>query len=550
MRRFFNRSGILFALTFVHHIFASGCSENRDSLSTAPALKSQTRRYHFDPRPNPLQEYIQDNWTNGSTVATGGSNYPNIKIYGHTYKNLSGYPADAGFIARHFDMVMWGGPIVGDSSAASNPTMVWLHEAGNIPSIRSGYDSTRVELWIDDSANNPMGYDWSDLLLYYKYDTTNWVGTFPGWNPGDDTDGSECIDSTEGNNGLPSVPNRTAQCEWDARALLQVGSKHWMLANVPAAAYADFTADEAKYAVDTWNVEGFHFDVAAYQSLSLNLGNTFTYEGWSETDPDFPYIEDKIAFLPSVMADVESEVGSPVIAIANMVSPTYICNSGGYYEPQHDYALAYLENLNLEAWLPYLSYANTSRRERLLECPFLDFLEQGKGIAFTYREVSPTEQGKLFSLAMFYMINHQMAFYFYMLNNADGTNAENTFWNPWVEYDVGQPVVNNLGFNDFQNQSGTNRFFVFASGSTYEVLGRQFLRSDNKRVLVLAKVMGPNESLGAGTGTTIALNGSYKKVLSDFTLGPTINQITLVNNEGVILVKQTGSGCKDCDPEG
>jgi hypothetical protein len=98
-------------------------------------------------------------------------------------------------------MYTWGGQIVGTAAASLNPDMLWLNEAGNIPSIRSGYDSLRVETWIADGTANPNGYDWSDLLLYFKYNTTNWVGTFPGWNPGDDTDGSGCIDPGEGDNG-------------------------------------------------------------------------------------------------------------------------------------------------------------------------------------------------------------------------------------------------------------------------------------------------------------------------------------------------------------
>lgn len=550
MRRFFARSGILYTLVFLLYIVSSGCSENTDSPSMAPVSKSKGRSYHFNPRPNPLREYIQDTWTNGDPNATGGSNYSHIKIYGESYPNLDDYPDDANFIAQHFDVYMWGGPIVKSASESLNPSMLWLTEAGNIPSIRAGYDVSRVEMWIEDQLANPMGYDWSDLLLYFKYNTTNWVGSFGGWNPADDADGSACIDSTEGNNGLPSDSNRTAQCEWDARVLTPSGPQYWMRANVASPAYVDFTADEAKYAWDTWNVEGFHFDVVAYENDNLGLGNTFTYEGWSQTDPEFPFIEDKFAFVPSVMSDVEMYTGAPMVAFANMVGSAYVCGETGYYAPQHDLAQQYLENFWIETWLPNLSFANTSRRQRLLECPFLDFLEQGKGIAFAFHEDVPTEQGKLFSLSFFYMINHQLALYYYNGSFNSGINAEVTQWNSWVEYDIGQPVVNNLGLNDFQGQSETDRFFVFASGSSYEVLGRQFLRSDGKRVLVLAKVMGPSESLGPTTGTTISLGGSYKRVLSDFTLGPAMNQITLLNNEGAILVKQTGSGCQGCGIEG
>lgn len=91
---------------------------------------------------------------------------------------------------------------------------------------------------------------------------------------------------------------------------------------------------------------------------------------------------------------------------------------------------------------------------------------------------------------------------------------------------VGQPVVNNLAFVDFEGQSGTDRFFVFATGGTYEILGRQYLRSDGKRVLVLVKLMASGQTEGASP-TTHALGGSYRKALSNLGLGSVITQVTL-----------------------
>jgi hypothetical protein len=420
--------------------------------------------------------------------------------------------------------------------------MLWIHEAANIPHVRTGYDVSRVEAWI---AEDPTNHRWNDILLHWKYNTTNWVGSFSGWNPADDFDGSGCIDSTEGNNGLPTDPNRSAQCMTDARVLNAGG---WRKAAVGSQSYIDFTAWEAAYLWDTFQNEGFHFDEAAYQSESLVLGNTFSYEGWIETDPAFPLIEEKIAFVPNVMALVEVHTGGPTIAIANMVSTAYICNPNDYHGPQHDYAQYYLENILLESWLPNLSHANTSRRERLLECPFVDFVEQGKGVIFTARDM-PTERGKLFSLGMFYLINSQMAFYYYTTQGHSGIGAESGQWNPWVEYEVGQPMNNSFGYQDFQGNTGTNRFFVLESGSTYQILGREFLRSDSKKVLVLVKLMATGQTEGTGAALH-SLPANYRKVLPDFTLGPVINQVTLVNNDAVILLRENPPGCKNCNPNG
>jgi hypothetical protein len=147
MRRLLACSGILFIAILLPYIFVTGCSDNSDTISSPALSKSRGRPYHTISRPNPLQDHIQDNWTSGDTSATGGSHYAHIKLYGHTYQNLASHSSAADFIADHFDMFMWGGPIVETAADNLNPTMVWLYEAGNIPSIRSGYDSLRVEAW-------------------------------------------------------------------------------------------------------------------------------------------------------------------------------------------------------------------------------------------------------------------------------------------------------------------------------------------------------------------------------------------------------------------
>jgi hypothetical protein len=397
-------------------------------------------------------------------------------------------------------------------------------------------------------------YDWFDLALHYQINTSNGHSTvigipyFPGWNPDDDTDGDGCIEPGEGNNGLPSDPNRSAVCVSEARVLM---SNFWIKSNVAGPAYADFVADVAK---DEWanGIDGFHFDEAAWENQGNTLTNTFQYWQQNEDSPSFSYIEDRIALPSAVMADVESYVGHPIVAFANMVSATY----AAFNQVQKGYALTYLENLLLETWLANsgVGLAKTYKRWAMLDDMYTDYLSAGKGVVFTCYDDVPSERMKLFSLAMFYMINHQMAFYYYRTQGHSGCDVSTWQWNPWVEYDVGQPIVNTLGLQDFEGQAGTNRFFVFATDPVnspphYEVLGRQYERSDGKKVLVLAKLMADGQTQGANP-TSIALGATYKKVQSDFTLGPAISSVTLANNEGVILIRQTGGGCRDCDPDG
>lgn len=429
--------------------------------------------------------------------------------------------------------------------------MLYLGEAANIPHVRNGWDSLQVNTFL--ASANPNNYKFDDLLMHYKVNTSTYVISLtPGWNPADDNDGDGCIEAGEGLNhdGEPSDANRSAQCLLNAR-VRNFSPAHWLMANVAGQAYIDF---RAWYANDLWDnrgVEGFHFDEASYENQNVHLENTFEYYGQSETSPSLPYIADKYTFVPAVMSQVESHTGVPTIAFANVISSTYLCGSGGYYGPQHDLAQDNLENIFLEAWMPNLAYVDTTKVEPMLECPLTDFLEQGKGVVFSYRE--DNSQGRLFSLCLFYMINHQMAFYYYTKQGHSGVNAESGQWNPWVEYNVGQPMVNDLGKLDFQGNTGTDKFFVFASGSTFKILGRMYTRVDDDAIiLVLAKVMAPGQTAGTSS-TSVQLGDHYRVVQSNFSLSSGVTSVSLSNNQGVILVRggtgSSGGGCH-CTPQG
>jgi hypothetical protein len=72
---------------------------------------------------------------------------------------------------------------------------------------------------------------------------------------------------------------------------------------------------------------------------------------------------------------------------------------------------------------------------------------------------------------------------------------------------------------------------------TYKVYSRSY-----GNALVLYKPRSYTAGVGTGTtddatATTHALNGSYRAVNADGTLGPVITQITLRNGEGAVLIK-------------
>jgi hypothetical protein len=550
-------------VTCICIVFASlaGCS--KDNVSVAPEMVAQKRRPILDPRTNPLQEYIQDTWTNGDPDATGGHFRSHIKVYGHNHRNMteSSPPcangaADVAFVVQNYDMFMWGGPDVGEAAPAE---MLWLQEAATIAHIRTGWDTDNVNAWVSDPAN---GYDWFDIALHYQVNTSNSHSSalglpyFKGWNPADDFDGDGIIEAGEGYNGAPSDPDRSAMDVAEAR--VRIGNPYgWIMANVAGPAYADFIID---IAIDEWDdavargypIDGYHFDEAAWQNAGNTLGNTFQYWQADEGSPSFAYIEDKIAFPSSVMPDVEAHITHPVVALTNMVSTLYAT-----HDPvQHNYAVDYLENILIEAWLTNSDgLVNVSNRAALLDDVYTDYLETGKGVVFgCQNNPQPNERMKLFSLGMFYMINHQMAFYFYREILPADCDMSTYQWNSWVNYDIGQPMVNDLNLDDFNGEANTNRYFILIDEEDYQVLGRLYQLPSNGPVhLVLVKLMAYGQSAGdVSSGTTVSLGQTYKKVLSNFQLGQPITSVNLKNNEAVILRRAPGGqgGCGGCEPEG
>jgi hypothetical protein len=520
-----------------------GCSEGRAGLGT-DGSDSTGGRGTPPPNPigsriNPLQTFIRTHWTNGDPTSTGGYHRDHIKVYGHCYTNLANLSdgdLQAQFIAENYDMYMFGGTIVGDQMKLRD--LLWLYESTNIPQISAPHDSSMLASWLNDRTRNTAGYTFDDLVMHYKWDVNTWMGFTPGWNPADDTNGDLCRDKPA------SDPSRTAQCISDAEVRVPdywtPGLLRWR-SKVMHPGYIHAVAD---LTVDWWRQNGssgFHFDCASYENWSLELGKTFTYEGEDEADPNFPLRTDVPLFVPTVVREMERDIGVQNVYAANTVSPYYSCA----IPESKELSLKYLENTTNECWIvtnePSDEPMSTRRITDYLDCPFVDWLEQGKGYVFSCFDPAGSDRGKRFSLATFYLINHQMAFYAYRTDDhrvREGEHVWNKQWNPYVDFDVGQPTTNSFDLPDFQGNHGTDRYFVYASDARYEILGREYLREDGQRTLILVKIMA--RGLGEGLDPTIhPLQGTYRPVQPDLTLGDPISQVQLSNNDGVILVEYT-----------
>ena len=538
-------------------VLMSGCgsdtSQNTENILSSDLGGSATLPENpLGPRTNPLQTYIRNNWTGGDLTDTGGLHYNHIKVLGGNWDQINQYPdaeTNAEFVVDHFDAYMWGGPIIGEHADGQYSDFLWINGGANIPCIGSVWDSLETLAWLADSTLNTCGYTWDDIVMHFKYDCSPSYGSYPGWNPDDDLDGDGCRDDQ-----YPSDSTRTAQCIGESEIFFYEdfsASPYWNRAKLAHPGYHKMTSDRILAHIDD-----FDYDFGGYfwDSCAMNVGwnwgleKSFLYESSDRITSNLDYYLDKILLVPTLAADYLEPVEPALnIHFVNMVSPLYTCVTS--YDSK-DWAYDYLENFILENWmmcndpLPTNIPMTTNMIEDYLNCPFLNWLEEGKGQVLISWNKLGGDMDKRFSLATFYMINHQMAFYHYtegghMSREHPGRLISEWQWNEYVPYDIGQPDVNTLGLEDFQGNSGTDRYFVWEENSYYKILGREYLRDDGVRTLVLTKIMASGGMEGANP-TTHELPRCYQPVQSDLTLGTPTREITLRNNEGIILVQDPG----------
>ena len=118
---------------------------------------------------------------------------------------------------------------------------------------------------------------------------------------------------------------------------------------------------------------------------------------------------------------------------------------------------------------------------------------------------------------------------FLMMNGGyEPASSWSRHWSPAMAFNVGQP---------------TGEWSVRATGAdpsnlslTYKVYQRSY-----SNALVLYKPLSYRAGVGTGTAadntvTTHVLNGNYRMLRNDGTLGPVITSVTLRNGEGAILI--------------
>ncbi len=221
---------------------------------------------------------------------------------------------------------------------------------------------------------------------------------------------------------------------------------------------------------------------------------------------------------------------------ANPAVPRYIYNT--FSALFNETYRSYLMDLSVE----YLITTTTSANEIMYLKQLYDDMDNGRlffirsqtnfapptNIPFAYIQ---------FIMATHYLINHENAHFMYHYGNAGNYGGspygdpKPTHWHPNMEVNIRKPVIREQ--EDYWGETNTDRFFIFAEGADYTILGREY-----NDALVLSKFAQVGGWANIGNNpTTHDLGGEYYPLLADNTNGQAITSITLGTSEGAILLK-------------
>ena len=142
----------------------------------------------------------------------------------------------------------------------------------------------------------------------------------------------------------------------------------------------------------------------------------------------------------------------------------------------------------------------------------------------------PTDpRAQVSTLAEYYLLADPKTTFLMFNGGSEPASTWTRHWSNAVTFDVGKPL-------DEWSVAATGRD-PSNTRLTYKVYER-----DYENALVLYKPLSYGQGKGTGTtaddtATTMKLNGSYRALNADGTLGPVVNSIRLRNGEGAILVK-------------
>jgi hypothetical protein len=144
---------------------------------------------------------------------------------------------------------------------------------------------------------------------------------------------------------------------------------------------------------------------------------------------------------------------------------------------------------------------------------------------------SPTDpRTQISTLAYYYLLQDPKYTFLNFFGGHEPSSSWTRHWSEAVKYNVGQPTAG---------------WSLFASGGDPSNRARNYriYQRSYTNALVLYKPLSytlgvsGNGGLGNGSATTHNLNGTYRPLLANGSLGAPVTKITLRNGEGTILVR-------------
>lgn len=401
------------------------------------------------------------------------------------------------------------------------------------------------------------GYDGEDFYLHYQEDTyvPTWegrtivpgfaAGMVPGW-----TSGSPKTGATATNRAQSRVVG------------YYNGHEPWFMANLAHPGYRQFLDQFVAGNLDgTWwynqkfasgPADGVMMDEAIWYPIYGEglLDHSTEYYG-IPINENHPYTYAIENLYPALAADMKDMLGSTRDVMPNYGHVLFL-----------NYANRCAQNIQKttpwiygEVWITYTGTSSPTNGGNRCITEYNDYDQAVRQIIYQTRAggrrvlgardvsngVPGTDRGKMLSLGLYYLVHNSHTYYVYDTNWGHAGAGDISTWgyNPAVDYDIGQPDQVPVGTTDFEGKANTKEHYLFASGPdpvnsslTYHVWGRRFTNA-----LVLVKLLPAGSTIDDSSITTHTLDGPYMPLNVDGTVGSPINQVSIRNNEAVILIK-------------
>ncbi|HXV13479.1 MAG TPA: hypothetical protein VEC56_04680 [Candidatus Krumholzibacteria bacterium] len=455
--------------------------------------------------------------------------------------------------ATHYDVMI--GAVRPDEMRALNPSMRFFdYTLSRYHTFDSG-TKTAAEWAI------ARGWDPEDFYLHYEEDVyvPTWEGTVivpgfppgmvPGWNPGGGANPASASHRSQsravgfrwGNPALPYFAN-----------VSHPGYRLYFLARTTGLVDGSWYFNQP---FATGPLEGVLCDEAVYYPAFGEglLDRTVEYYGIPLTD-NHPYAVAVAGFYPALAAALRNTVGTTVDVMPNFGHVLFL----NYPNPSAMTIQTTTPWILGEVWVTFTGLSSpTSGPNRCItyENDYVnavrDIVEQTRargrrvlGARDLSNGTSGSDRGRVFTLSLFYLLYNPNSYYVYETVDQSSAHVSAWSWNPLVEFDVGRPATIPPGAVDFEGRANTREHWVLDSGPdpyrpdlTYRVLARRFTNA-----LVLVKMLPMGSVDDSRSVTTHPLDRGYRVLQADGTLGLSVTEARLRNNEALILVPDVATG--------